>query len=1063
MEISSILWVLLLLSTGITIGGIVFLAIRRHRKAKRLSSLLDKYEGEASLAIQNFLVMRNPDRFLPDSEKSDFKKKYYDLYCKVSSIKIPGQSDRLSVINEFIKCFQSIDSVQIDNNIAFFTKRTKGLEQAYSAISTTDRFVGYHEVQEFQTRWGEYLTLFKTLRNKKSYSKIPGYIELNSAAELLINNDGLQLQRNNNNKEYKQNELKECSSFFDSLFTYSLDEQQRNAIVCMEDNTLVVSSAGSGKTSTIVGRARYLVTKKHVSPEDILVVTYTRKAAEELQERMGIPGIPCSTIHKHAMDTIATLTGKRPTIVDPGALYNIFDNLLNKDKSFLKAVNKYVTESVNLIKDDHEYPSAQAKSADLQKYGLRSPYKDMYGNYMFLKSKQEHQITIILTNLGVNFSYEEKYPYDTATTNNRQYKPDFTIHYTSPMIDENGRTFNQERVLYYEHYGIDKNGEVPKWFGDGKIGGWKEAQEKYIRGIEWKRMIHEQNHTELMVTTSADFEQQSDMFSYIESLLLQHGVPINPLTEEQKRIKIQEANPNLDKTLFRLISGFITLLKANEKDIDIIENAIDPKGSNGDRNRFVLKDIVEPIYMRYQTMLKTEGVYDYTDILHQAANLCQNNNPYAYKHILVDEFQDISMDKFNYLRSLRKKKPYTLLFCVGDDWQSIYRFSGSDMTLFYDFKRYFGYTEECKIETTHRFGQPLLDKSSSFILKNPEQKKKIVRTTADAETGLFFIPYKSQNKRIDVEQIIERIPPEETVYILGRYSFIANSLGIQASTKDHDKSDITCSISGRKVRYLTVHSAKGLEADHIILLDCDSGTYGFPSQIADDPILEYVLSGADSYDNAEERRVFYVAITRARKATYCLYDENNPSPFVNEFGALSKTDDSTEVICPRCGHGFVRVIKDSRTTRGNPYITVRCTNKYCDYFENLFDGDANKYLPREPIQTWSLSQFNQTYPNTHHSLYSDDGIYLLINKNNSPEECLPIIVSPSLRNDSQLWERIKMNPDDLRVLKIEYCAMVLYFLIENGSRLFISDDDINDAIGHSDIIIQKIGYIQADL
>ncbi len=90
-------------------------------------------------------------------------------------------------------------------------------------------------------------------------------------------------------------------------------------------------------------------------------------------------------------------------------------------------------------------------------------------------------------------------------------------------------------------------------------------------------------------------------------------------------------------------------------------------------------------------------------------------------------------------------------------------------------------------------------------------------------------------------------------------------------------------IAGRKLEFLTVHKSKGLEADYVILLQCNKDTYGFPSMVSDDPSLNYVLTKSDQYPYGEERRLFYVAITRAKLKTIILYDLKFPSLFVDEF------------------------------------------------------------------------------------------------------------------------------------------------------------------------------------
>ena len=106
----------------------------------------------------------------------------------------------------------------------------------------------------------------------------------------------------------------------------------------------------------------------------------------------------------------------------------------------------------------------------------------------------------------------------------------------------------------------------------------------------------------------------------------------------------------------------------------------------------------------------------------------------------MDEFQDISVDRYNFLKVLREGNPPAKLYCVGDDWQSIYRFSGSDMALFNQFSEYFGATEINKIETTYRFGEPLVSLSSHFIQRNKSQIQKDIHSfSSEMKTELEFL------------------------------------------------------------------------------------------------------------------------------------------------------------------------------------------------------------------------------------------------------------------------------------------------------------------------------------
>jgi hypothetical protein len=262
------------------------------------------------------------------------------------------------------------------------------------------------------------------------------------------------------------------------------------------------------------------------------------------------------------------------------------------------------------------------------------------------------------------------------------------------------------------------------------------------------------------------------------------------------------------------------------------------------------------------------------------------------------------------------------------------------MALFYDFEQYFGYTEICKIETTYRFHQPIIDQSSAFILRNPAQKMKSIKPPKgdQKKTYLSFVKCESMDGGTlkQVEQIVTSLPKDERILLLGRYNYDVMSVGFKGKI-DHSDNRLKVNIAGRELFFLSVHSAKGLEADNVILVNCNQGAYGFPSLIEDDPVLDFVLCRSEQYPFAEERRLFYVAMTRAKKRMYVLYDEKKPSPFISEF--LLKLEAGSH-LCPKCLEGKVVAIKDGKSSNGVPYRSFTCTNNDagCDFFETRF-GD----------------------------------------------------------------------------------------------------------------------------
>ncbi len=205
------------------------------------------------------------------------------------------------------------------------------------------------------------------------------------------------------------------------------------------------------------------------------------------------------------------------------------------------------------------------------------------------------------------------------------------------------------------------------------------------------------------------------------------------------------------------------------------------------------------------------------------------------------------------------------------------------MALFNQFQDYFGPTDIHKIETTYRFGEPLVRLSFHFIQRNKSQIKKNIHSfNPETKTELHFCDYERANYCNVIEQLVASIPLDKSIFLLGRYSFDDYYLSFRfQSTKEGNR--FFYLIGNRKIEFLTAHKSKGLEADYVILLQCNKDIYGFPSLVSDDPVLNYVLTESDQYPYGEERRLFYVAITRAKKKTFVLYDKRFPSVFVDEF------------------------------------------------------------------------------------------------------------------------------------------------------------------------------------
>lgn len=684
--------------------------------------------------------------------------------------------------------------------------------------------------------------------------------------------------------------------FFDHCLKYPLDKQQRRSIVSEEENCLVVSSAGSGKTSSIVGKVKYLTEIKKINPQNILLISYTNKAAAELTERMGIAGLRGYTFHKLALDIIGQTTGQKPSIYEnTDALFvKIYHELLN-DKKFKKSVIEYFIDYQTPEKEWEKRKNERRQQLSEQKeVRLKATFPDMDGKTVYVRSEQEQKICFALSSLSVKFRYEEPYEHPLVDEMHSQYKPDFSIYF------EQGR---ETKRIYLEHFGVDEHGLVPIWFAKDRGITYEEANQKYNDGITWKKAAHEKFGTKLLTTSSADFHY-SDIREKLKTLLEKADVSIQEKTDAELYDMVLPPNSKHEKAFIRLVVTFVTLIKSSCKSVD--EVLRQTKNAGDERSTFIIKNIFQPVYKRYIEELANINQIDFTDAILQATDICRSSHPVKYDYIIVDEFQDISVDRYNFLKVLREGNPPAKLYCVGDDWQSIYRFSGSDMALFNQFSDYFGQTEINKIETTYRFGEPLVSLSSQFIQRNEAQiKKNIHPFNPQVKTELQFCDYERRDYCNVIGQLVASIPLDKSVFLLGRYSFDDYYLSFMyKSVKEGNR--FFYIIGDRKIEFLTVHKSKGLEADYVIILQCNKDTYGFPSLVSDDPVLNYVLTKSDQYPYGEERRLFYVAITRAKVKTYILYDRRFPSVFVDEFLHPEKITEESYAKHPNANKKWTR-------------------------------------------------------------------------------------------------------------------------------------------------------------
>lgn len=352
----------------------------------------------------------------------------------------------------------------------------------------------------------------------------------------------------------------------------------------------------------------------------------------------------------------------------------------------------------------------------------------------------------------------------------------------------------------------------------------------------------------------------------------------------------------------------MTHVKSNSWTEEDLERrlASDVARLDGYRTRLFL-EVYWQIHTEWERRLAADQAVDFEDMLVQAADhLEAGNADWPYDLIMVDEFQDVSRARARLVRGL-VKAPGRYLLAVGDDWQSINRFAGADLSVMTDFEAWFGRGCQLELTTTFRCTQTICDVARTFVSKNPNQFNKPMRS-AHQDPGVAVAVIRADDVvgalasylgDLSAAVADGSIPSERSgtvsVDVLGRYGFERDVLPRHPPSNLH-------------VTFRTVHGSKGLEADYIVLPGMTTGTYGFPSNIADDPVLDLAMPAPESFAHAEERRLFYVALTRARRGVTLITSPLRMSPFVVELlddphVTVTGDSDAPVEVCSLCGQG----------------------------------------------------------------------------------------------------------------------------------------------------------------
>lgn len=715
------------------------------------------------------------------------------------------------------------------------------------------------------------------------------------------------------NDEFLSSELSRYASFFDSVSGTSLTLEQREACIRLEDANLLVAAAGSGKTATMVAKVAYLLKKQLYDPGEILVLAYNTDAAEELKHRIAAElgcdkdDVRCqiSTFHALGRKIIGDVTGSAPTLANwvdhPSGEARLLDRLISdlsaSDPSFKKAWQELLLyfpkadmpEHAFSTEDDHRRYTEDRRDSSGRTVLTLVP--DLY-----VRSLQEQKIVNWLWSKSVKFEYEKMITVTDQDGKKHSIKPDF---------------FYPDPITFHEHFAIDK-------YGKSHIDG-------YVDRANLKRSFFRNSQYDFFETRSAE-ASDGTLLEVLEKELSGRHVSFIDKSEEE----ISLALKNLDFVIqryHRLILTCIKHIRSGHISDEMLTEKVKDLYDKPRARRFVR--VLIKIAKAYAQELEKANAIDFESMIGNATTFVEKGRYKSpFKLILVDEFQDISEPRADLVKALKNQKPFTKLFVVGDDWQSIYRFAGSDITIFTRFDEHFGDAWTGKLQKTFRSNDSLAKAAASFVQANPQQiKKNVSSTRAAIPQSIRVMPvdveYKEPSMIKACHEVLTKLnvmaadsestwktesKPKLTVKVLARYNH-GNPETVGSLQRSH-----------LEVEFFTFHKVKGLEADYSVLLDVSEGSYGIPSRIEDDELLNLVIPLPEKYPYAEERRLFYVALTRATQGAMILHDRKRPSRFISELEAIAndsiyrqEIDGSTSTICPQCKQGYI-IPKQNRKT-----------------------------------------------------------------------------------------------------------------------------------------------------
>jgi len=660
-----------------------------------------------------------------------------------------------------------------------------------------------------------------------------------------------------------------------------LSQEQDNAIKEEGLRILVLAGAGAGKTRTILEKIIYLIQEKQVKPYEIMAITFTKNAANEMIDRLLIGAdssgdyqsfieaekttaadiklrrlqekkkhkwinqLTIRTFHslcytilrnygakefdnkfKLLADTSAQAEAQFRNISADESQYEILHRLLIdqcKDRSFLLHFKRFILDyMVDRIHVPHK--------ANLEQFPNGKYYTSLRGEKV--RSKSEQYICDWLYRHSIDYQYEQELHIDNVT-----FRPDFFI----PQAN-----------LFIEHV--------------SKLSASMDGKERlFVKGGR---------------TFAKTFEfmmRDSNIINNALSKIVKKRLPSN--FEEIVALNYEEEMKGRHAEVRNFLRQVIRVLEICQSDrINIAELKSALKSEPHERIR-MFYDCCLPLVSTYYDYCTNKSYLDFNQLMDRATLLLRNHEDVAqkmhqqYKYVLVDEFQDVNQIQIEFIKVMMN--PAAQLFCVGDDWQSIYGFRGSDIKYIVEFKRFFKDGKVFALSTNYRSNDQIVGASNQVISNNIYQSKKKIKAFSKSNRKIQV--YAGTDLQDTVFYMIQEIKALLEKGLLGDDILI-----LYRRSKMFAPYKTALSKENIKVNARTIHASKGLESKVVFIIGLTEGYGGFPDIWMGDRIYQVVRPVKYDILMEEERRLFYVALTRAKEHLYLITELGVESSFIDE-------------------------------------------------------------------------------------------------------------------------------------------------------------------------------------